>query len=63
MEEYSPIQEVRSEVDHNWQLGKLLQQLPRSDGRVVGGAARDQDQASAATDLGKVVLGRNKKVS
>ena len=50
------VEEVGSEVDHDGQLGQLLQQLPRGDGRVEAGAAGDQDQAAAPLDLRQVVL-------
>ena len=50
------VEEIGGEVDHDGQLGELLQQLPGRDGRVVGGAAADEQQPAAALDLGDIVL-------
>ena len=47
-----PVQEVGGEVEHDGELGELLQELPRGQGRVVGSPAPDQ-QEPPATLLGE----------
>ena len=42
-----PVQEIRGEVEHDGELGELLEQLPRGEGRVVRGPAADQEKPAA----------------
>ena len=46
-----PVQEVGGEVEHDGQLGELLEELPRGQRRVVRRPAPDQ-QEPPATLLG-----------
>ena len=41
------VQEIGGEVEHDGELGELLEQLPRGEGRVVRGPAADQEKPAA----------------
>ena len=41
------VQEVRGEVEHDGELGELLEELPRGEGRIVRGPAADQEKPAA----------------
>ena len=41
------VQEIGGEVEHDGELGELLEELPRGEGRVVGGPAADQQKPAA----------------
>ena len=43
-----PVQEVGGEVEHDGELGELLQELPRGQRRVVRGSTPDQQEPAAA---------------
>ena len=43
-----PVQEVGGEVEHDGELGELLEELPRGQRRVVRRPAPDQQEPAAA---------------
>ena len=51
-----PVEEVRGQVQHDRKLGQLFQESPARDGRVVGGAAADQEEPAATLDLRNELL-------
>ena len=50
------IEEVSGQVQHDRKFGQLLQKSPAGDGRVVGGAAADEEKPPASFDLGDELL-------
>ena len=50
------VEEVAGQLDHDGQLGELLEQLASGDGAVIARAARDEHEATAALDLADEVL-------
>ena len=51
-----PVQEVRSQVEHDRKFSQLLQESSASDGGVVRGSAADQEKTATTLDFRNVLL-------